>query len=49
MTTISFTGVGALVSGAWFIADIGTELITGRSISQCIDEEVGKPLLDWND
>ncbi len=49
MTGLSFTGVGSLISGAWFIADIGTQFFTGRSLSDRIDEAVGEPLVDWND
>ena len=48
MTGLSFTGVGSIISGAWFIADIGTEFFTGKSLSDRIDEAVGEPLVDWN-
>jgi len=47
MTAISFTGVGAIVTGVWFVADVGTGLITGTSISDRIDSAVGAPLVDW--
>ena len=33
----SSTGVGAIFAGVYFIADIGTGLITGNSISQRLD------------
>jgi len=49
MTGLSFTGVGSIISGAWFIADIGTEFFTGTSLSDRIDEAAGEPLVDWND
>ena len=48
MTGICFTGVGAMISGVWFAADLGTQLTTGKSLVDRIDEAVGKPLLDWN-
>ena len=47
MTGISFTGVGAVVAGVWFVADIGTGIITGTSLSDRIDNSVGGPLVDW--
>lgn len=49
MTGLSFTGVGSVISGLWFVADLGTQLFTGKSLSDRIDEAVGEPLLDWND
>lgn len=49
MTGLSFTGVGSIISGLWFIADLGTQLVTGKSLSDRIDEAVGEPLLDWNE
>lgn len=45
MTGISFTGIGAIVSGAWFVADNGLGFITGRSISDRIDANTNS--LDW--
>jgi len=48
MTWIAFTGWGAPVAGIWFVADIGTGLITGKSISDRIDSGVGAPLVDWD-
>ena len=48
MTGIAFTGYGAPVAGLWFIADFGTGLITGTSISERIDSSVGAPLVDWD-
>ena len=42
-------GVGSIISGIWFIADIGTELISGKSLSDRLDEGVGGPLVDWNE
>jgi hypothetical protein len=49
MTGISFTGVGSVVSGLWFIADFGTQGICGKSLSDRLDEAVGEPLLDFNE
>jgi RHS repeat-associated protein len=49
MTAISFTGVGSVVAGLWFVADLGTQLVTGRSLSERLDELVGQPLADWSD
>jgi len=49
MTGLSFTYVGSIVSGLWFVADLGTQLFTGKSLSDRLDEAVGEPLLDWND
>ncbi|WEK33954.1 MAG: hypothetical protein P0Y53_15810 [Candidatus Pseudobacter hemicellulosilyticus] len=49
MTGLAFTGVGSVISGAWFVLDIGTQLFTGKSLSERLDEAVGEPLLDWND
>ena len=49
MTGLSFTGVGSVISGLWFVADLGTQLVTGKSLSDRIDEAVGEPLLDWNE
>ena len=34
MTGIAFTGWGAPIAGVWFVADFGTGLITGSSISR---------------
>jgi hypothetical protein len=48
MTGIAFTGWGAPIAGLWFVADFGTGLITGTSISDRIDSWVGTPLLDWD-
>lgn len=48
MTGIAFTGWGAPVAGIWFVADFGTGLITGKSISNRIDSGVGAPLEDWD-
>jgi RHS repeat-associated protein len=48
MTGIAFTGWGAPVAGIWFVADFGTGLVTGRSISDRIDSSVGSPLVDWD-
>ena len=49
MTGLSFTGVGSIISGVWFIADMGTQFVTGKSLSDRLDEAVGEPLVDWND
>jgi len=46
MTAIAFTGLGAPVAGIWFVADFGTGLITGTSISDRIDANTGS--LDWD-
>ncbi len=48
MTGIAFTGWGAPIAGLWFIADFGTGLVTGTSLSNRIDSSVGVPLLDWD-
>jgi hypothetical protein len=48
MTGIAFTGWGAPVAGIWFVLDIGTGLITGKSISDRIDLKVGAPLVKWH-
>jgi hypothetical protein len=48
MTGIAFTGLGAPVSGLWFVADFGTGLFTNRSLSDRLDERVGAPLVDWD-
>jgi len=48
MTGLCFTGVGSIISGVWFAADLGTQLTTGKSLIDRIDEAVGKPLLDWS-
>jgi RHS repeat-associated protein len=48
MTGIAFTGWGAPIAVLWFVADFGTGLITGTSISDRIDSTVGTPLLDWD-
>lgn len=45
MIGISFSGWGAIVSGLWFVADVGTGLITGKSISDRIDENTGSVTL----
>ena len=47
MTGIAFTGWGAPFAGLWFVADFGTGLITGTSISDRIDSSVGAPLVNW--
>ncbi len=48
MTGIAFTGWGAPVAGLWFVADFGTGLFTGRSLSDRINSRVGAPLIDWD-
>jgi len=48
MTGIAFTGWGAPVAGLWFVADFGTGLFTGKSLSDRLDSRVGAPLIDWN-
>jgi len=45
MTGIAFTGWGAPIAGLWFIVDFGTGLITGTSISDRIDANIGS--IDW--
>ena len=42
MVGISFTGVGAVISGVYFVTDMGFDAITGESISKRIDERFGK-------
>ena len=48
MAGISFTGVGAVVAGVWFVADFGTGLVTGTTISDRIDSSIGGALIDWD-
>jgi len=48
MTGLSFTGVGSIVSGLWFVADIGFQVFADKSLSDRLDEMAGEPLLDWN-
>lgn len=47
MAGISLTGWGAPIAGAWFVIDLGTELIIGISLLDRIDDTVGSPLLEW--
>lgn len=49
MTGLSFTGVGSVISGLWFVADLGTQLFTGKSLSDRLDEAIGKPIYDWSE
>ena len=48
MTGLSFTYVGSIVSGLWFVADIGFQDFTDKSLSDRLDEMAGETLLDWN-
>ena len=48
MTGIAFTGWGAPVAGLWFVADFGTGLFTGRSLSDRLNSRAGAPLVDWD-
>lgn len=48
MIAISTTGVGAIVAGSWFILDTGVKIISDKSISERIDEDLFRtPLIDW--
>ncbi|WP_169305702.1 DUF6443 domain-containing protein [Sphingobacterium alkalisoli] len=41
MAGISFTGVGSLVSGAYFLTDFGFTVVTGKGLGQRLDESIG--------
>ncbi|GEJ45440.1 DUF6443 domain-containing protein [Chryseobacterium sp. ON_d1] len=55
MLTISMSGVGSIVAGAWFVADMGTMgvnyLINGeaKGLGDMIDEATGGPLVEMYD
>ena len=41
MAGISFTGVGALVAAAYFMADVTVLIATGNSIGDMVNNEIG--------
>jgi RHS repeat-associated protein len=47
MAGISFTGIGSLVAGAYFVTDLGFNVITGTSLGERIDNVVGGSLYEW--
>jgi hypothetical protein len=47
MASISFTGVGSLVAGGYFLLDFGFEMTTGKGLGERLDEAVGAPIVDW--
>lgn len=53
MAGLAISGVGGVVTLVWFLADIGTGLITGNSISERIDEEYeqefGGAIIEWGE
>ncbi|MDP2193300.1 MAG: hypothetical protein Q8K36_02080, partial [Alphaproteobacteria bacterium] len=48
MTGASFTGVGAVVAGIYFVADFGTWAVTGKGIGDRLDENYG-PVYDFKE
>ena len=48
MIGASFTGVGAIVSSIYFVADFGTYLFTGKGIGDRLDEYYG-PVYDFRE
>ena len=49
MTGISFTGLGAVVSGSYFMIDTGFTIFTGSSLGDRLDNAVGKPIYSWEE
>jgi RHS repeat-associated protein len=47
MAGISFTGVGSLVAGAYFLVDFGFDVKTGQGLGERLDAYVGQPVVDW--
>ncbi len=47
MVGVSFTGVGAIVAGVYFAADVGVLMTTGRSIGDYVDDSVGSSLVEF--
>lgn len=47
MAGISFTGVGSLVLGAYFVTDFGFTIVTGKGLGQRLDEAVGSNYKAW--
>jgi hypothetical protein len=46
MAGISFTGLGSLVAGAYFLTDLGVTYFTGTSLGDRLDKWVGGPVVD---
>ncbi|WP_460687435.1 hypothetical protein, partial [Niabella aquatica] len=47
MAGISFTGVGSLISGTYFIVDFGFTIFTGEGLGQRLDRAVGSSVQLW--
>jgi hypothetical protein len=47
MCGISFTGVGSLISGGYFVTDFGFRFFTGVSLNERIDAKIEGPVGSW--